>query len=383
MKTLQHTSLIIIAALSFILNSCKNELKLNAPYKEIPSIYAVINPQDKIQMIRINKVFLGESDATTMASVADSINYQPGDLTVTLNRYVNGAQVDASPQESGSNTITFRDSVILADPGVFNRNQRVYVCSEDLHEGQPGQPTWRVYGDYVLTVKNNKTGNVFTAKAAAVDSVKPSYIPFIGLSYPVPPNPLNNTAANYIDYSNPNSSYTIRFTANEAVIYQLLMRIHYYDSVLNNPANNYKNYSYVDFAFTNQYAKDKNITNGSLSNTFKGQSIYDAVGSAMAKLPPNPDLIGRRTYMVEFFVYSSTQEYMDYLQYAAPSLSINQDKHLYSNFTNSAALGIFTFRARCSVKKEMDNSFKTEFKTNYQTCPYKFFNASATGAPGC
>jgi hypothetical protein len=69
-----------------VISSCKNELELNAPYKEIPTIYAVLNPQDPTQTIRINKVFLGEGDANVMAKVHDSVNYKPGELTVTLEK---------------------------------------------------------------------------------------------------------------------------------------------------------------------------------------------------------------------------------------------------------------------------------------------------------
>jgi hypothetical protein len=349
----------------------------------MPSIYAVLNPQEKIQVIRINKVFLGESDASTMAQVADSINYQPGDLTVTLNRFVNGVHVDASPQESTSKTITFRDSMILADPGVFNRNQRVYVCSDPLREGQPGQSNWKIYGDYVLTVKNNKTGNVFTAKATAIDSTVSYYRPFVGLTYPVPLTPGNNNADNYIDYSNPNGTYTIRFKVNSAKIYQAVMRIHYYDSINTDPnLNGYKSYNYADYSFTNVYSKDAN-SQGDISITFKGQSIYSAIAYELSKKPLVAGLFGRRTYKVQFFIYSSTQEYMDYLQYSAPSLSINQEKHLYSNFDNQAAIGIFTFRTRTSVTKEMDNSFKTQFRNNPSTCPYHFFGADPSTNVGC
>ena len=74
----------LLILVSVLLNSCKNDLELNAPYREYPSIYAVLNPQDRIQVIRINKVFLGEGDANVMAKVADSVNYQPGELSVTL-----------------------------------------------------------------------------------------------------------------------------------------------------------------------------------------------------------------------------------------------------------------------------------------------------------
>ena len=36
------------------------------------------------QYIKINKAYLGEGDALQMASVADSINYNPADLEVKI-----------------------------------------------------------------------------------------------------------------------------------------------------------------------------------------------------------------------------------------------------------------------------------------------------------
>jgi hypothetical protein len=77
-------------------SSCKNELKVNAPYKEIPSIYAILNPTETEQMIRINKVFLGEGDANKMAKVSDSVNYAENELEVKLERFLDGKKVQAS-----------------------------------------------------------------------------------------------------------------------------------------------------------------------------------------------------------------------------------------------------------------------------------------------
>jgi len=360
-----YRNIFLLTLVTIIFNACKNDLELNAPYKEKPSIYAVLNPQEKIQMIRINKVFLGESDANAMAQIADSINYKPGELTVTLTRFVNGNQVDASP---GKQTITFRDSMVQAVAGTFNSNQRVYVSSDKLF----------VNGDYVLTVYNNTTKNTFKAKSTAIDSVKPNYRPFIGVTYPAPPNtPVNDD--NYIKYDNPNASYTIRYSPNEAKIYQVVMRLHYYDSIGQGASNNY---AYVDFPFTNQYSKDLQ-GQATFAPTFRGQDVYNAAASGLSRNSMSTSAIqGRRMYKIQFFIYSSTQDYIDYLQFASPSLSIAQDKPLFSNFDDQAAIGIFTFRSRASVMKEMDNSFISQFATNKSTCSYKFYTASLN-LPGC
>ena len=134
---------LVIVFFALVFTSCKNTLNINAPYKEVPTIYAVLNPQETLQMIRVNKIFLGEGDANAMAQVADSINYQAGDLLITLERFVNGVQVSATPT-GNKQVITFRDSVIQTAPGAFNSTQRVYVTSDRLF----------VTGQYVLKVKN-------------------------------------------------------------------------------------------------------------------------------------------------------------------------------------------------------------------------------------
>jgi hypothetical protein len=75
MKLLKNSFLIVLVALTF--SACKNDVNLNAPYKEVPTIYAVLNPNEDVQMIRVNKVFLSETDANEVAKIADSVNYQP------------------------------------------------------------------------------------------------------------------------------------------------------------------------------------------------------------------------------------------------------------------------------------------------------------------
>jgi len=362
----------------FVFNACKNDLKLNAPYKEIPSIYAVINPQDKINMIRINKVFLGESDANQMAQVADSINYPAGELTVTLNKFVNGAQVNAA---AGKLTITLRDSMISnVKAGAFNTNQRVYVFSDDLHEGTRGNANYKILGDYVLTVKNNRTGNVFKGKAAAFDSINgqqgiaPLTIKNV-YPYGLPIPPLGE----YIDYKT-NNGGSVSFVPNNAKIYQLIIRVHFYEDFVGVRYD-----KYVDYSSANKNAKDVNrLSIGDyIQYTFNTVDFFTAMGVGLSKLNlNNKDVIGRTAYKIEYLIFSSSQDYIDYNQYVTPSLSIAQSKPLYSNFDDQAALGIFTFRTRCSLSKEMSTTFINEFARNSNTCFYQF-RLTDGSKPGC
>jgi hypothetical protein len=363
MNLIKHSFSLLPLSLLF-LTSCKNDLKLNAPYKEVPSIYAVFSPQDKIQMVRVNKVFLGEGDANAMAQVADSINYPAGELEVTLERYVNGARTVAS--KSNLEVITFRDSVIQASSGAFNSSQRVYVTGERLFTS----------GEYQLKVKNKHTNNEFVAKSQSLDSVPSGISPFTTNNLYGNPDNVNylGNKGVYIDYSEPAKTYVVRYIPNEAIVYQLTFRLHYIDST--NQGAQIPNS--VDFQFARQNKREVTYTGGQafLVNSFRGADLYSTVGNALSKIPVPANLKGRRMYKIEFNVHTSTQDYLDYLEFAAPSLSIAQEKPLYSNFIDRKALGLFAFRSRYAIQRDMDKVFVDQFAINASTCKHKFFSVS-------
>src|SRR5436190_4337103 len=115
--------LLVFYLITIAFAGCKNDLEINAPYKEMPSVYALISPNEKTHVIRINKVFLGEGDANVMAKVADSINYPQGELEVSLSRFINDVQVNASPNKR---IVYFTDeNTVTAEEGAFNTSQRV------------------------------------------------------------------------------------------------------------------------------------------------------------------------------------------------------------------------------------------------------------------
>lgn len=376
--------------------SCKNDLKLNAPYKEIPSIYAVLSAQEKTHVIRINKVFLGEEDANVMAKVADSVNYPAGELTVTLERFEAGSnykkQIDVAPASSNPNlspeqrrTLVFKESLVQTNPGAFSTTQRVYTADADFHDGEIENPgSYRVSGDYLLTVKNNRTGNVFRAKSSVLDSVAPygysgTTDPLLKPYYPYPGGTENKY---YIDYSEQSKINTVRFTPNSASIYQVIIRMHFIDSLYPSNINRYVDYEGINLEAIRD-ARTGPFNSKYLVTEFRGSDIFGSVLADIKQQKLNNDVVGRRMHMVEYLIYGSTQDYQDYMEFVKPSLNISQNKPLYSNFENRDALGIFTFRSRFSVKKNMSTGFITEFQRNSATCSYLFYNAglSSKGCP--
>jgi hypothetical protein len=159
------------------------------------------------------------------------------------------------------------------------------------------------------------------------------------------------------------------------------MRLHFYDSLFDGS----KLFRYVDYPFTNQLSKDaptasSNPNNiGRLELSFTSNELFSSFGTEFAKLGLTTSISGRRVFKIEYFIYCSTQEYADYLNYTTPSLSLAQQKPLYSNFENADAIGIFTFRSTANFSKETSNDFENEFAYNKNTCNYKFFISNGVG----
>lgn len=351
--------------LSLFFGACKNDVDLNAPYKEIPSIYAVLDPTADEQMIRINKVFLGEGDANQMAKVADSVNYPENELEVKLERFVAGKKIQASKSRSlyaDSTDIFFTERVIETQSGSFSTTQRVYVTNHKLYDE----------GEYHLTVTNKRTGNKFTSKANAIKPVSVSTFSPLGVPpyYPYPGTSLPST---YIDYSVdvPKSPYEIRYSSNEAYLYQLTIRFHIIDSLIGEQTERLVDYN----AGTHTIREAQRLGSSTItyiSHTFGGAGVFATVGSGISKYPTS--IIGRRINYMEYIINSASIEYSDYLDYIKPSFGLNQTKPLYSNFDNAAALGLFTFRTRKSVLKQASTAYINKFSEHPSTCQYKFFD---------
>ena len=111
-----------------------------------------------------------------------------------------------------------------------------------------------------------------------------------------------------------------------------------------------------------------------MSHTFTGAGVFGAIANSVSK--SKDPLLGRKLYRVDFYVYSASREYLDYMEYLKPSLSISQNKPLYSNFEKNAALGIFTFRNTKTVAKQPNNVYINSFSDNPATCSYKFYNVN-------
>ena len=109
--------LLILLSIPFLLVSCSTDFDTTADYKEIMVVYGLLNQYDSVQLIKVNKAFLGEGNALIMAQQRDSVNY--GDiLDVRLEKI-----------DNGNVTATYslqRDTTVPRAPGIFHNPYQVF-----------------------------------------------------------------------------------------------------------------------------------------------------------------------------------------------------------------------------------------------------------------
>lgn len=146
-------SRIIILFSGLLLVSCSNELKVNAPWKDIPIIYSVLDPSKDTHFVRIHKAFLGDKPVAEMASVPDSIYYS--DLQAIVEEYINGQKTRSFPLQIHPNPPKLNEGIFTTD------GFRLYYFTAQLQNNaqykiivsRPGQPDATATTDLVGTYR--------------------------------------------------------------------------------------------------------------------------------------------------------------------------------------------------------------------------------------
>ncbi len=378
-KLIISLSLVIIASVTF--TSCKNDLNVLAPGKEVVSVYGILNPNEPLQNIRINKVFVTTGDANAAAQDEKVINFDANELVVTLERYKAGTTIKLPTTHGSSKTeIVLTETVVTTADGAFNNQQRVWQTTDKLYNKD----------EYKLVIKKASDLNtvIASAQTVVVDSVSTAgsgtmpfyYLPANPAAYPVHgsgfyPFPVQSTdKPKYVNYSVINSAAPveqfIKFkTVPNAKTYEVVMRFHYVDSLIGGATSN----EYVDYNFDSQQATA--LVGGELLTSFKFSTVdfYNNLARGIAG-KGTVNVKNRKADYIEYFVYAGTENLYTFLQVNAPSSTIAQDKPYYSNITGG--VGIFACRSTSIVSKDLWADFVDKIACYTSTFPFLFCDYS-------
>lgn len=290
-----------------VFNACKTDFDVTAPYKETTVVYGLLNASDTIQWVRINKAYLGDGNAYTMAQQPDSINY-PDILDVKMEEH----------NELGAIVKTFnlvRDSSIQKEPGSFATSPNILYRTNGID---------RINDDYSykLVIYNRETGNTVTSATNVVDSIIIGY-PFTDALLPI----------NWYQLS----PVVVKWSGvPEGIAYQLTIRFHFDEISLSNPSDIQP--KSIDWVFPELTTKTGQSQQ--LAQIIAKDEFYHFV---KREVSPN-NSIKRKTGTLDFIFTVASTDFYTYVQVNKPPTGVNQNIPEYTNV--EGGIGIFSSRLR-------------------------------------
>lgn len=291
----------IIAFFAFLLLSivsCKNDIEVNAPYKDIAVIYGFLDQNQPIQYIRIQKMYQNSTDLSTNegAQIADSLYFDT--LVVNLVNLTNGATYPC-----------WRVDTIPKDSGFFSSARNtLYAVSIPKNNGANEQ-----YELKVLYPKSNATfgGKTNLVKDAVIEERRVVI--------------RTNLAGHFFRMN--------YFPGLNSALYDVDLRF-YYKEALKSDTSIYS-IKYVDY----NLSKSKLVKYGVQETEFVYSAPYYEFLSEAFK--PDANVV-RSALSFELRTIGGTAEFENLLSLSTPNLSIVSKNPTYTNITNG--IGIFTSR---------------------------------------
>ena len=317
--------LFVVPALAAALfTSCSTDIDLLEDYKPITVVYGLLNVNDSIQYIKVNKAFLGEGNALLMAQNSDSINYRPGEITVQLQR------INPSTGEVLQTIDCDTTTQILKDDGVFySPYQILFKTTATIDED----------ASYRLVVNRIPDATSITAVTPIVNDVVVTN-----------PDPLfpgaqvgfwNGSTQNY-------QTFTLRWKQSaDAEIYSATLRFTYYDSLLVAPFT--KDTITLEYNLGDVMAGNTAV-GGSKEIKIFGENFFTFLDASV-----NDDVNKVRwaEEFLEIYLSAGAEDLHTYIEVNKPSIGLIQEKPVFTNVNNGT--GIFSSRWATTLRNRMSS----------------------------
>ncbi len=311
----------------FIFNSCKTSFDVNAEWEDISVVYCLLDPNDSIHYVKLNKCFLGEESAYVMAQISDSSNY--ADAKVKLISGTLKKSGEFIEDESGQVIILEKTNEIGKDPGIFANDINIL---------------YRTPGSATILDKNKDYKLLIEIDGK---NIIDSYTHLISLDQ------LNISNLISLNLSEIGSSVIGWRSIENAKLYEMSVLFTYTEIYGNDTTT--KTISWA------QQSKESKHTDGneSMSISIKGEMFLQYVASTIKNAPdynpnalrvvnsyiifPNDPNNPRNKYPISLKYYVATEDLNTYIQVSQPTSTIVQEKPSFSNINNG--LGIFSSRS--------------------------------------
>lgn len=296
MKKESHRILLSMLAL-IIFSTCSKEIKLLDSYKNTTIVYGLINPNDSISYLRIEKAFLTDGDIFEAAQNQDS-NQFAYKLDVKLFQ--------------GERTITF-DTITI-----FNKEDGMFYTPKMLMYYAETKGLLNTTDSLYLEIFNPITKELTTSSTFLHNGHLIRYI------YPILSIAME-------------SKYYIQFESlPNTRQYQLDFRFHYMEQYPNN--ENSRAYKYIDWTFPHYSTTHDN--GGELVKFYQnGNTFYDLLESHIQAT----NILERYYGSIELTISSGDNILKNYIEINNSDYSLASDRIQYTNIKNG--YGIFAARS--------------------------------------
>lgn len=284
-------------------SACSTEIDVNAPNLNVPIVYCLLDTEDSVQYLKLNKTYLLTSAAALTPPEPDS-QYFEGEVQVVLERWQGNKPVEL---------IEFvKTDEVPKNPGFFPHSRNTLYKAET-----------RISSDakYMLSIYIRDKEEIvhgYTQTIGPLKVVDPMDLEIRKVS-------LNNGV-----------NYTARWQPVEhAGIYQVVLRFHYAET-----HNEVRTEKYFDWpqSFTSPVS---NLDY--LSKEISGSRFFYILADSV---PDQPD-VEREALGVDFFILSGGEEIKFYIESTQPSSGALMERPVYTNVVNG--IGIFSSMATQKV----------------------------------
>jgi len=142
----------LILTLLIGISACNDELDPTAEWENIPVVYGMLNQNDSVHYIKVNKAFLGDAPAAEMAAISDSLFYD--NAIVYINQIESGnvvkrldfVPVDTipKPEEDNPNEVEFatdRNTIYIYQGEIDAESNAGNDYTYELHVEIPDENT--------------------------------------------------------------------------------------------------------------------------------------------------------------------------------------------------------------------------------------------------
>jgi hypothetical protein len=303
--------LILIASVA--LSACRTDFEINAAWKDMTVVYGLMNQKDSVHYVKINKAYLGEDNALTMAQNPDSCSYG-NNLEVRVEEWdVNGNQTN----------LWYLDTTTIynKESGVFyNPKQVLYKFTGQLDTLDKDK-------EYRLFIKNKSNGKIISSKTKLIHK--------FSIDKPTAMQQVNLTAVNPIKVQ--------WEPAVNGKLYQVVIRFTYREK---NITTNDSVVKTLDWSLGSYTSENIDGTGSVMETSFSGQSFFKFLHD---NIPVLPNIVRVATgYPLQFMFSVGADEFNTYIEVNQPSTSVVQEKPEYTNISNG--IGIFSSRYQINRK---------------------------------